>query len=81
MSALDTHVSKYAIRRHIEHRTWVYEHEPPWGEVFTCPRCGWQSKGMKHRIGAEWQGEKHALVCKPRTVREDVQATSESRHP
>jgi hypothetical protein len=60
---LDTNVSRSVFRRHIGHRTPLFDHAPPWGYVYTCPRCGWQSRGMKHTIGAEWQGQSHALDC------------------
>jgi hypothetical protein len=74
---LDTHESRDVFRRHVEHRTPIFGHAPPYGEVYTCPRCGWKSKGMKWVLGAEWQGEQHALVCKPRTSREAVSTHSE----
>ena len=77
-AALETNESRDVFRRSVVTSSPVWDDPPPWGEVYVCPRCGWQSKGMKHRTGAEWQGEKHALVCKPRTVREAEQASGET---
>lgn len=33
------------------------------GYLYTCPRCGWLSKVMRWRLGAETQADSHAIAC------------------
>lgn len=33
------------------------------GYLYECPRCGWHSRVMKWRLGAEHQADEHALKC------------------
>ena len=84
MSALDTNVSRTRHSPYIAYRSPLFDEDFTdlySGYRYTCPRCAWRSRTKKYRLGAEWQADKHALVCKPRTLREDVSSTSESRHP
>lgn len=56
----------------LRHRSDIVEGDPffdeDWGHrcrgfLYTCPRCQWQSRVMKWRIGAESQADDHQLKC------------------
>jgi hypothetical protein len=63
VTALDTNESRNRHRNAISYglaasRGRVYE-----GYIYTCPRCGFIARPMKHRIGAMHRGDRHALDC------------------
>lgn len=79
---LDTNVSRRRHAAAIVYRSPLFDED--WSDLrkgyrYTCPRCGWKSRTLKARYGAEHWADRHALDCKPRSAREDELATSESR--
>jgi hypothetical protein len=69
VTVFDTNESRFRHRGAISHgfavvRDRVYE-----GYIYTCPRCGFVARPMRHRTGATHRGDRHALDC-PNTAHE-----------
>jgi hypothetical protein len=65
MARVETNESRNRHRGAIEYVSPIWETSPDRrsGYLYTCPRCGWKSRVMKWRLGAEHEADRHALVC------------------
>lgn len=63
-SVLKTNESRRLWRSRVRYHSVIFDDFDRHGEVYTCPRCGWKSPGMKWPEGAIHHGMKHDLECR-----------------